>query len=56
MDCIVAYMKENGIEITRQNYLDLAFLGDVPELDAEAESMLPPEIRNEEVTDGTDID
>jgi hypothetical protein len=56
MDCIVAYMKENGIEINRQNYLDLAFMGDAPTLDAEAESMLPPEIRNEEFIDATDID
>jgi hypothetical protein len=56
MDCVLEYMRANRIEINRQNYLDLAYLGDVPELDAEAESMLPPEIQSEEFTDATDID
>ena len=45
MDATLAYMKKNGIEINRENYLALAYLGDVPELDAEIESMLPPEIQ-----------
>jgi hypothetical protein len=45
MDCVLEYMRANGIEINRQNYLDLADLGDVPELDGEVESMLPPEIQ-----------
>jgi hypothetical protein len=50
-DHVLHYMRANGIEINRQNYLDLAFMGDAPTLDAEAESMLPPEIRNEEFID-----
>jgi hypothetical protein len=41
MDCVLESMRANGIEINRQNYLDLADLGDVPELDGEVESMLP---------------
>ena len=45
MDCTLAYMKENGIEINRENYLILAYMGDAPDLDAESESMMPPEIQ-----------
>ena len=40
-DCVLAYMKAHGIELTRENYLALAYLGDDLELDAECESMLP---------------
>jgi hypothetical protein len=50
MDCVLEYMRANGIEISRDNYLNLAYMGDVPELDAESESMLPPEFQNEEFT------
>jgi hypothetical protein len=50
MDCTLAYMKENGIEINRENYLSLAYFGDVPDLDAENESMLPPEIQKKPKT------
>jgi hypothetical protein len=56
MDCVLEYMRANGIEISRDNYLNLAYMGDVPELDAESESMLPPEIQNEEFIDATEID
>jgi hypothetical protein len=48
VDATLEYMKKNGIEINRENYLTLAYLGDVPELDAESESMLPPEIQKKQ--------
>ena len=48
MDCVLEWMKKNDVPLTRQNYLTLAYLGDIPDLDAESESMLPPEIQNEE--------
>jgi hypothetical protein len=45
MDHIVEWMKQNNVPLTRKNYLKLAYMGDVPDLDAEAESILPPEIQ-----------
>jgi hypothetical protein len=39
-------MRNFNIPITRENYLDLAYMGDVPSpLSAEEEAELPPEIR-----------
>jgi hypothetical protein len=41
-DFVLAYMRKHNIKLTRQNYLDLSYLGDPPEhLDAEFEVMLP---------------
>jgi len=41
-DAVLAYMVEKNIPLTRQNYLTLAYLGDVPEpLGVEQEAELP---------------
>jgi hypothetical protein len=41
-DAVLAYMVEKDIPLTRQNYLTLAYLGDVPEpLGVEEEAELP---------------
>jgi hypothetical protein len=45
MDCVLEWMKKNDVPFTRNNYIELAYMGDVPDLDAESESMLPPEIQ-----------
>jgi hypothetical protein len=45
MDCVLEWMKANDVPLTRENYLYVAYMGDVPDLDAEGESMLPPEIQ-----------
>ena len=42
----LSLMRNFNIPITRENYLDLAYMGDVPSpLSAEEEAELPPEIR-----------
>jgi hypothetical protein len=40
-DAVLQYMLKHGIPISRKAYLELAYMGDVPELDAELESELP---------------
>jgi len=42
-DLTVEWLKEHGIEVNRENYLRLAFLGSPPEepLDGELEAELP---------------
>jgi len=41
-DPLVAWMIGNGIEVTRENYLDCAYIGlPMPEWTAELESELP---------------
>ena len=45
-DCLIDYMLFHNIPISRENYLKLAFVGDVPELDAELEAGLPEIIRD----------
>ena len=49
MDYVLDYMKKNGLPLTRQKYLEMAFLGSRNEendpLDAEEESMLPLEFQ-----------
>jgi hypothetical protein len=41
----VNWMKKNGIPVTRENYLDFAYLGNPPEeLGPEEEAELPEEI------------
>lgn len=45
-DAILDLMKSNGIPLTRENYLDLAYMGNVPEITAEIEAEIPDEIKN----------
>jgi hypothetical protein len=45
-DPVVALMKKCNIPITRQNYLDLAYCGQLPEWGAELESNLPAELQD----------
>jgi hypothetical protein len=45
-DAVERLLKLAGVPLTRQNYLDLAYLGEPPnELGAEEEANLPDEIR-----------
>ena len=44
---VVSMMREFGIEMTRENYLDLAYFGKPPEeLSAEEEADLPIQFRS----------
>jgi len=48
MDHTLEHMKKNGIPLTRENYLDFAYLGTPPppeEWGAELEAELPEELR-----------
>src|SRR5215471_10816462 len=46
MDCVLDWMKRMGVPLTRENYLDVAYLGNPPEeLSAEEESELPEEFQ-----------
>lgn len=54
-DTVLEFMERNGIELTRENYLQLAYMGEVPdEIDPEIEFSLPemfqldPQIDDEE--------
>jgi hypothetical protein len=48
MNHTIAWMQKNGIEVTRENYLFYAYLGDPPEvLGPEEEADLPEELRDE---------
>lgn len=52
-DAILSIMRKLGIPLTRENYIQLAYLGR-PQLDAEAEANLPDElhdINDESATD-----
>lgn len=43
-DDIIRWMKKNGIELTRENYLEIAYMGD--EIPADLDEMdLPAQIR-----------
>ena len=44
-DDVLQAMKKYGIPETRENYLDLAYMGNPPEMTAELEANLPPEIQ-----------
>ena len=44
-DYVLEWMKKNDVPLTQENYLYVAYMGDVPDLDAESDSMLPPEIQ-----------
>jgi len=49
-DCVLEWMKRDGIAMTRENYLYLAYMGHPPsdeEWGAELEAMLPREFQLE---------
>jgi hypothetical protein len=43
-DFVIEWMKENDVPLTRKNYLTIAYLGDDPQLDAEALAAIPEEL------------
>lgn len=47
-DALMRLMKRMGVPVTRENYLDLAYMGRVPELGAEEEANLPSSLRRQE--------
>jgi hypothetical protein len=52
MDEIVEYLKQHNIPVTRENYLDIAYMGNPPDvLDAEEEADLPEELQLPEDTE-----
>ena len=65
MNHTVEYMKKNGVPLTRENYLDYAYLGNPPaQLSAEEEAEIPEELQRtepeekekEELTEEPDTD
>jgi hypothetical protein len=49
MDIVLEKMKEEGIPMTRENYLELAYMGNPPEeLDGEEEAALPEQFQKPE--------
>jgi hypothetical protein len=46
-DGILKLMKLHNIPVTRENYLDVAYMGDIPEMTPELESQLPEFLRKE---------
>lgn len=52
----VEYMKKNGVPLTRENYLDYAYLGNPPsQLSAEEEAELPEEFKGAEPEETEDL-
>ena len=45
MDDVLEYMKKHGIPLTREKYLEMAYLGRPPALCAEEEAELPEEFQ-----------
>lgn len=46
MDSVLKFLRENKIPETRENYLEIAYMGTPPaELDAEGEAALPPQFQ-----------
>jgi hypothetical protein len=46
-DDLVAFMRKCGIEVTRENYIELAYCGEVPDpWPAELEANLPAELQD----------
>lgn len=46
-DCVLAWMIENGVPLTRENYLHIAFMGSPPEeIGGEIEAQIPWEIKH----------
>jgi hypothetical protein len=53
-DIVLSKMKQLGVEPTRKNYLDFAYLGQPPAvLSAEEESQLPPQLQEKGANDGS---
>jgi len=53
-DIVKAYLEKNGVPVTRENYIGLAFAGDYDPkepLPGELEASLPAEIQLKENTD-----
>jgi hypothetical protein len=45
-DCVLRFMEQHNIPLTRENYIDVAFMGTPPEeLDAEEEMNLPEQFQ-----------
>jgi hypothetical protein len=44
-DATLELMKTYSIPLTRENYLEVAYFGNPPEMTAELEAMLPDEIK-----------
>lgn len=52
MNHTLEYMKKNGVPLTRENYLDYAYLGNPPEqLSAEEEAEIPSRLTDDKVSD-----
>ncbi len=52
-DCVLDYMKKHDVPMTRENYLELAYLGNPPSsLSAEEESELPEEFQTKQPSAG----
>ena len=50
MNNTLEYMKKNGVPLTRENYLDYAYLGNPPdELSAEEEAEIPEGLINDSI-------
>ena len=48
-DIVLVWMKNEGVPLTRQNYLDLAYMGAPPdEIGGEIEASIPWEIKHAE--------
>jgi hypothetical protein len=46
-DMVLAWMKERGVPLTRENYLYLSYMGDVPEeIGGEIEASIPWETKH----------
>lgn len=51
MDYVLDYMKKNEVPLTRDNYLNLAYMGETQKHDAEAEADMPKELSNDSHAD-----
>jgi hypothetical protein len=40
-DFVLSWMRDNNVPLTKENYLAIAYLGDDPDLDAEALAAIP---------------
>jgi len=55
MDHVLEYMKKNKVPLTREDYLDYAYLGNPPEeLSSEEEASLPEEFQRKETESETE--
>jgi len=55
MDSVLRFMKQHDVPVTRENYLDVAYLGNPPEeLSAEEQAELPEEFQQHSEDDEGD--